>query len=152
MPGRLAGIDYGTVRIGIAVSDPERTIASPWETYRRRNDRLDADFFRRLVAEERIVRFVVGLPLHLDGRISEKAHEARRFGEWLHDITDLPIDYYDERYTSVEAERLLRQGGLSEKKRRNLRDQLAAQLLLAAYMEGGCRETTEALGLFDTES
>ena len=66
-PGRIAGIDYGTVRIGVAISDPDQTLASPLETYNRRNDALDREWFKRLAKEERVVRFVVGLPVHLDG-------------------------------------------------------------------------------------
>ena len=66
--GRVAGIDYGTVRIGIALCDPSRTLASPYETYSRRGTEQDARRFQRLVAEEQVTRFVVGLPVHLDGR------------------------------------------------------------------------------------
>ena len=65
IPGRLAGIDYGTVRIGIAVTDPEQRLASPLANYTRRGEAADAAYFKRLVADERIVRFVVGLPIHL---------------------------------------------------------------------------------------
>ena len=74
--GRVAAIDYGTVRIGIAVSDSRRTIASPFENYTRRSKEADADYFRRLASEENIALFVVGLPVHLDGRESAKSREA----------------------------------------------------------------------------
>ena len=135
--GRLAGIDYGTVRIGVALCDSDRILASPWETYRRRNAQADADFFRRLIREERIVGFVLGLPLHLDDRISEKALEVIAFADWLRHETGLPLAFHDERYTSVEAEHHLRSGGLTNKRRRDRRDQLAAQLILTAYLESG---------------
>ena len=75
-PGRVAAIDYGTVRIGIAVSDSRRTIASPLENYTRRSKEADADYFRRLASDENIALFVVGLPVHLDGR--ESCQIARR--------------------------------------------------------------------------
>ena len=146
-PGRLAGIDYGTVRIGVAVSDPDRTLASPYETYPRKSPTVDAEYFRRLVAEERIVRFVVGLPLHLSGDLGEKAKEALRFGRWLGETTGVAVDYFDERYTSVEAERLLRDAKLTDKKRKKHRDKLAAQILLSAYIDAGCRGTRELLGI-----
>ena len=148
-PGRLAGVDYGTVRIGVAVSDPDRKLASPFETYLRKSPTQDAEYFRRLVAEERIVRFVVGLPLHLSGDLSEKAEEALQFGRWLNETTGVAVDYFDERYTSVEAERLLRDAKLTDKQRKGRRDKLAAQILLSAYIDAGCRGIGEFQGIDD---
>lgn len=133
--GRVAGIDYGTVRIGIAVSDPNRTIASPYENYTRRGRDHDARRFRRLVEEERIQLFVVGLPVHLDGRESEKSREARQFGQWIETTTGVPVAYFDERFTSAEAERFLLDAQLTKKRRRQRLDMLAAQIMLSAYLE-----------------
>ena len=147
--GKIAGIDYGSVRIGIAISDADRILASPLETYIRKSPEQDAKFFRKLVSEERITQFVVGLPLHLSGDLSEKAKEVLEFGRLLTMITDIPVDYIDERYTSVEAERILRAAGLTDKKRKERRDKLAAQILLSAYLEAGCKGTTEFLGIED---
>jgi putative Holliday junction resolvase len=137
IPGRLAGIDFGTVRIGIAVTDPERRLASPLENYTRRGEAADAAFFKRLAEEERIVRFIVGLPIHLDGRESQKSSEARTFGEWLGQVTGLPVEFFDERFTSTEAERYLSAAKLTKKKRKARLDKLAAQILLTAYLESG---------------
>jgi putative Holliday junction resolvase len=134
-PGRIAAIDYGTVRIGTALSDPGRTIASPWQTYTRRTPALDAAEFRRLAAEEAVVLWVVGLPVHLDGRESRKSLEARQFGRWLEHATGLPVAYFDERFTTTEAEDLLRQAALRGKRRKRRVDMLAAQVLLTAYLE-----------------
>ena len=145
--GRIAGIDYGTVRIGIAISDADRILASPYETYIRKSTEKDAQYFRQLVNEERITRFILGLPLHLSGDLSEKAKEVIRFGRWLAKTTGIEVDYADERYTSVEAERLLRAAGLTGKKRKERRDKLAAQILLDAYLETGCKGITEFLGI-----
>jgi putative Holliday junction resolvase len=133
--GRLAGIDYGTVRIGIAVTDPEQQLASPFENYTRRGAAADALYFKRLATDERIMRFVVGLPVHLDGRESEKSREARRFGEWLTATTGVPVEFFDERFTSTEAERYLAQAELTKKKRKARLDKLAAQIMLTAYLE-----------------
>src|SRR3954451_5054949 len=83
LPMRIAGIDYGTVRIGIALADTEVGIAGPFENYNRRTPALDAEYFATLAREERIGRFVVGLPVHLHGGESQKSSEARQFGEWL---------------------------------------------------------------------
>ena len=147
--GKLAGIDFGTVRIGIAVSDPDRIIASPSEIYTRKNERLDAEYFKRFVREERIVRFVVGFPIHLDGRVSEKAREALAFGAWLTEQTGLPVDYMDERFTSVEAGYYLREAKMTLKQRKKRTDKIAAQILLANYIERGCRGTDLAESLDD---
>ncbi len=133
--GRVAGVDFGTVRIGIAISDPDRTIASPLENYTRRGPEQDAARFRRLVVDENVSLFVVGLPVHLSGRESQKSQEARKFGKWLEDITGLPVVFYDERFTSVEAEQHLLTADMTRKKRKARLDKLAAQILLAAYLE-----------------
>ena len=136
-PGRVAGVDYGTVRIGIALSDAGRTIASPYENYTRRGPEQDARWFQRLVAEEEVSRFVVGLPVHLDGRESEKSVEARRFGRWLSEVTGVQVDYFDERFTTAQAERMLIDAQMTSKRRKKRRDMLAAQILLSAYLESG---------------
>jgi putative Holliday junction resolvase len=133
--GRLAGIDYGTVRIGVAVTDFEQRLASPYENYTRRGTAADAEYFRRLADEERIERFIVGLPVHISGHESAKSQEARKFGQWLAQITGRPVDYFDERYTTMEAEQLLLAVKLTKKKRKERLDKLAAQILLSAYLE-----------------
>lgn len=133
--GRLGGIDFGTVRIGVAVTDPLRRMASPLETYQVRDPAADARYFHQLVRDERIVGFVVGLPVHTDGRESQKSAQARRFGAWLAETTGTPVEYYDERYTTVEAEQALLAAGLTKKKRQARLDRLAAQIMLASYLE-----------------
>lgn len=146
-PGRLAGIDYGTVRIGIAVTDVERRLASPYENYTRRDAARDAEFFRRLASDEQITQFVVGLPVHLDGRESQKSVEAQAFGRWLHELTGVPVVYFDERFTSFEAEQYLLGAQLSQKKRKARLDMLAAQIMLSAYLESPDRGDYVARGL-----
>lgn len=135
--GRLAGIDFGTVRVGVAISDPSQTIASPLETYQRRTTDLDASYFQNLVAREQIVGFVVGLPVHMSGDASQKSKEAVAFGKWLAESTGLPVDWIDERYTTAMAREMLSQSNLSGKKRKAQLDKLAAQILLATYLESG---------------
>ncbi len=135
---RLLGIDFGTVRVGVAVSDPGRTIAFPLATYHRQDADRDAEFFRDMVAEEEIAGFVVGLPMHTDGREGLKAAEARAFGNWLAEQTQLPVAYFDERFSTVQAETILWDAGLTHKRRRERRDRLAAQLVLQAYLDAGC--------------
>ncbi len=139
-PGRVAGVDFGTVRMGVALSDPERTLASPYENYTRRSPQADAEWFRRLAAEEDVRLFVVGLPLHLDGHESPKCAVARQFAAWLHEATGVPVELFDERFTSVEAEHLLLDAGLTSRRRKRRRDMLAAQIMLAAYLESVNRD------------
>jgi putative holliday junction resolvase len=134
-PGRVAGIDYGSVRIGIAISDTDRRIASPLENYTRRGDEQDARRFRRLAAEEGVALFVVGLPLHLDDRESQKSQEARQFGRWLTETTGVPVEFFDERFTSREAEEILLAVDMTRKRRKRRMDMLAAQIMLRAYLE-----------------
>ncbi|HEX4415977.1 MAG TPA: Holliday junction resolvase RuvX [Lacipirellulaceae bacterium] len=140
---RIAGIDYGTVRIGIALADTEVGIAGPFENYTRRSPKLDADYFAAFAKEERIGRFVVGLPVHLHGGESQKSAEARKFGDWLANTTDVPVEYFDERFTTAEAERILGMANLTKKKKQARRDQIAAQIMLTAYLEAGARGQTD---------
>ncbi len=134
-PGRVAGIDFGTVRIGIALSDPGRRLASPYENYTRGGEQQDAERLKRLVAEEDVTLWVVGLPVHLDGRESAKSLEARRFGQWLAELTGVPVEFFDERFTSVEAEQFLLGAEMTSRRRKKRRDMVAAQIMLSAYLE-----------------
>ncbi len=134
----LLGVDYGTVRIGLAITDPDAKLAFPWATYTRRSPQLDARYFRELVENETIGRIVVGLPILLDGREGPKAQEARAFGQWLNEVTALPVLFWDERFTTVEAEGHLWSAGLTHRRRKARRDRVAAQILLQSYLEAGC--------------
>lgn len=145
--GRVAGIDYGTVRIGVAIGDLEVCMASPYENYNRRSEKLDAEYFQQLAREERLVRWVVGLPVHLSGDESQKSHEARQFGKWLSELTGLPVDFYDERYTSAQAEEMLQGANLTKKRRKARLDQLAAQIMLTAYLESGAKGESNPGGI-----
>jgi putative Holliday junction resolvase len=135
---RLLGVDYGKVRVGLAVSDPERKIASPLETYRRRDVEQDARYFRELCEDEEIGMLVIGLPVHTDGREGQKAAEARKFAAWMAEATGLPVAFFDERFTTVEAESHLWSAGLTHKQRKDRRDRVAAQIMLQSYLEAGC--------------
>lgn len=149
---RIAGIDFGTVRIGIATADTETRLATPLENYTRRSEALDRQFFERFAKEERIGRFVVGLPVHLDGRESQKSREARAFGDWLAKVTGAPVEYFDERFTSSDAEQLLIEAGLTSKQRKERLDKLAAQIMLTAYLEAGATSQSSPEGLDDSRS
>ncbi len=134
--GRLMGVDYGTKRLGFAVCNAEQTIASPVENYTRQTAAIDAKCVLRLVSEYRIVGLVVGLPVHLSGQDSQKSREARAFGDWLLQVTNLPVVYSDERYSSSFAEEHLMSLSFSKKKRKARLDMLAAQVILQGFLEG----------------
>ncbi|OHB69595.1 MAG: Holliday junction resolvase [Planctomycetes bacterium RBG_13_63_9] len=133
--GRIAGVDFGTVRIGVALCDRDRTVASPYENYTRRGAEQDAKWFNHLAAEEEITLWVVGLPVHLDGQESQKSTEARQFGRWLAETTGVPVEFFDERFTTSEAEQLLLGAEMTSKRRKKRLDMLAAQVMLSAYLE-----------------
>jgi putative Holliday junction resolvase len=145
--GRIAGIDFGTVRIGVAITDPAQQLASPLDNYTRRSLDADAAYFRKLAAEERLAGFVVGLPVHTSGYESEKSQQSRQFARWLAETTSLPVRLFDERYTSVQAEEALQAAGLTKKRRKERLDKLAAQIMLVAYLESSRRdEPPEGIG------
>lgn len=150
--GRILGIDYGLRRVGAALSDPGRSIATPLEVHERQSPARDAHHYVELVAEEGIERIVVGLPVHASGEEGESARAARAFGTWLAEVTGCPVVFYDERYTTTIAEEILRSSGIKAGKRKALRDQIAAQVLLQAYLDAGCPETVEPPGSLDDDA
>jgi putative Holliday junction resolvase len=133
--GRLLAIDYGHVRLGLAISDAERRWAGPYANYTRVSAQRDADYLRQVIKDEHVVGLVVGLPVHLDGRESQKSSEARQFAAWLQQITEIPVVLFDERFTTHEAEQHLLSAGLTKRQRRARLDMLAAHALLQAFLE-----------------
>ncbi|WP_347243111.1 Holliday junction resolvase RuvX [Thermogutta sp.] len=132
--GRIAGLDYGKTRIGIALSDPGWVLATPWSVYRRRGAVQDAAYFQKLVQQEQVVLFVLGLPVHCDGTESEVSLEVREFGKWLESVTRVPVVYMDERFSTQTAETWLRTANFSRKERQKRVDKLAAQIILSSYL------------------
>lgn len=135
---RALGIDYGLKRIGLALSDPTGTIASPLETLVRRTGKRPPITKLETIAREREAdHLVVGLPLSLDGTESEWCAEVRSVGERLAERLSLEVSFIDERMTSVRAERAIRGLGLPKRKREDKRriDAAAAQLILQAWLD-----------------
>lgn len=148
--GRLAGVDYGTVRIGVAICDPSRTWTSPLNTYLRRTEPIDREYFQSLSQRESIVGWVIGLPIHCDGKESQKSLEVRDFAIWLGSYTNLPVRFFDERFTSVLANKLLADAELTRKKKKQRIDRVAAHLILEAFLESerhGNRDQQTTIGL-----
>lgn len=138
--GRVAGIDYGRRRIGVAVCDAARIIASPLCVRETTGDQAaDAAFFRTLAAAEDLVGLVVGLPLHADGQASAMSAEVERFAAWLGRVTGLPVAFEDERFTSHEAAGKLAGVGLTRAGKKKRSDAVAAQVVLASWMERQAR-------------
>jgi len=132
---RILGIDYGHKRLGLALSDEGETLASPLPVYQRRDTTKDHAFLAQLVEEKEVSQIVVGLPRNMDGSLGEMAKQVLAFVETLKEKNDLPIDTFDERLSSIEAERVLIQADLSRKRRKTLKDSLAAVLILQGYLE-----------------
>ena len=141
--GRVLGVDLGSKRIGLAVSDSHGRIAFPLETLERKELRRDLEALRALVEEREVERIVVGLPLHLNGRRGPEAEAAQRFASQLAEATKLAVDLIDERWTTREAERALRESGRRGSRRREVVDAVAAAILLRTYLEGQGRASDE---------
>ncbi len=134
---RVLGIDLGKKRVGLAVSDEQAEIAFPAGTLASRGKRRDIQALCALIKEREIGRVVVGLPLHMDGRRGPEAEKAQQFAKDLAKAAGIPVDLLDERWTSLEAERLMR--GTSKKKRASKRnqgtvDEMAASIILRTYL------------------
>ncbi len=145
MNGRIAAIDFGTVRIGIAICDPDRILASPLEVHPAAHWKDDGAYFRSLVDEERISAFIVGLPIHCDGGESQKSRECREFARWLADETGTPIRLFDERFTTNAAKQRMAGAGLTRKGKKKRVDAIAALVLLESFIES-CRYHNEIVG------
>ena len=143
--GRILGLDVGSKRIGIAVSDPLGITAQGLETLQRKNKRTDFENLERLIRENEVKEIVVGLPLRMSGAEGTQAEKMQAFAQELRRRFGLPVHLWDERLTSAEANRLLRETELSIKKRGKAVDRMAATLILQGWMESR-RERSQGLG------
>jgi putative Holliday junction resolvase len=132
---RILALDVGARRIGVAVSDPRGLTAQGRETLQRKNHRADLEALRRLIAEHQPMLVLVGYPLHLSGRAGPQAENAAAFAEMLRRKLGCDVLLWDERLTTVEAGRVLRQSGIGLRKRAAAIDRLAAVLLLQNYLD-----------------
>ncbi len=131
---RFLGIDPGEARVGIAVSDPRGVIAVPVGVYVRRGDG-DAQALSELAQREDVGTIVVGLPLRLDGTVGPQARRARRLGRALEAASGLPVVFWDERFSSRQATRLMIESGISRRRRRTDQDAAAAAIILQEYLD-----------------
>jgi len=128
-------LDYGTRRIGLAVSDETGTFAFPAGFLACAGRQRDLKALQALISEKSIRRVVVGLPLHLDGRRGDSAAEAEKFANAVAEISKLPVELIDERWTTVAADRALSESRSGRKRRREAVDTTAATLMLRTYLE-----------------
>ena len=134
--GRVLGVDVGTVRVGLALSDPTGTLASPLETLRRAKDGSDLDRLVALVVEHEVTEVVVGEPRHLSGASGASAEDAAAYSQALADrMADVPVYLIDERLSTVTAASHLRQGGIDSRNQRSVIDQAAAVVILQQYLD-----------------
>lgn len=132
---KIIGLDVGTVRIGIATSDPLGIIASYYEVYRRRNLYLDAKYLSMLSEKLDSDTFVIGLPLKMDGSEGESARMVKELASALEKETKSKIVFQDERLSTVSAEKILIESNMRREKRKNVVDQVAATIILQNYLD-----------------
>ena len=131
---RILGVDFGRARIGIAVSDELGMLAHPVKTIPASRDA--AKQIAEIVREKNAERVVVGLPRHMNGSVGESAGEALAFAEELRKLLPCEVVTWDERLTTIAANRALRDGGRKTRDSRNVVDQVAAQMILQGYLDG----------------
>lgn len=133
--GALAGLDLGTKTIGVAISDSLRNVATPVLTIRREKFTLDAETLLKLVAEREIKGLVLGLPRNMDGSEGPRAQSTRAFARNLTRLTPLPLTFWDERLSTVAAERALLEADTSRARRAQLIDHVAAGYILQGALD-----------------
>jgi putative pre-16S rRNA nuclease len=134
---RVLALDLGKKRIGLALSDELGVTAQGLETLQRTNIREDLARISKLASEKHVSLILMGNPLHMSGREGRQAEYARDFGERLGAASGIPVKFWDERLTTVAAQRVLRESGISIEKRAKAVDRLAAVILLESYLDSG---------------
>ena len=138
---RILGIDFGTKRIGVAMSDELLLTAQGLDTIQRRELKSDLALIKGIVDSNGVSEVIVGLPLNMNGTYSEQTKEAASFaGELEKVMGGVPVKAWDERLTSMQADRAMLEGDMSRAKRRKLSDKLAAQIILQSYLDSRKRD------------
>jgi putative Holliday junction resolvase len=132
---RYLGIDYGTVRIGIALSDPCSVIASPLKTVKAEPEKNAVMEIAEICSDKSVEEIVIGLPLHMNGDEGESAEGARKLGDAIESQTQLKVNYIDERLSTVSADKALSEGNVRGKKRKAKVDSVAAAIILQTFLD-----------------
>jgi putative Holliday junction resolvase len=135
VPGRVLALDFGKRRIGLAMSDELGITAQGLETLQRTNIREDLERLSQLIVEKNVSLILMGNPLHMSGAESRQAEHVRDFATRLSGAAQVPVEYWDERLTTVAAQRVLKESGISIQKRAQAVDRLAAVILLESYLD-----------------
>lgn len=139
--GRRLCIDYGKKKLGIAISDPTGTIAQPLSVISRKDDDIDIRTIHRMVDNYDVKKIIMGLPVTLSGKIGNSAMEVYHFIEKLETIVkDVEIETWDERLSTVFAEKEMIRDGVRRKRRRKVIDQIAATVILQSYLDAESRD------------
>jgi len=133
--GRILGLDFGSHRIGAAVSDLLGITAQPLSAIRRQGDRRDLEAIGTILREYSVDTVLMGLPLHMGGEEGTQAKRARLFAEKIRERLEVPVEMWDERMTTVQAERHLIASGVRREKRKEIRDSLSAVFLLQSALD-----------------
>jgi putative Holliday junction resolvase len=130
----LLGLDVGDTRIGVALSDALGVAAHPLCTLTRKNRKVDLIAIADLVSIHKVERVVIGLPISLDGSIGTQAEKVQKFAQRLEHVIDIPIEFQDERFTTAEAEEILRELNKDAKEQKELIDEVSAVIILDDYL------------------
>ncbi len=132
---RILGIDYGTRRLGFALSDPDKIIATPLCVVQVHSTKEAARQVKQLCEEQDIERIVIGMPFNMNGTSGPAAKAVTAFAELLREQTGIPVETWDERLSTSMVERALLESDISRSKRKKVRDKLAAQVILQSYLD-----------------
>ena len=132
---KLMGIDFGDVRTGVATSDPMGLIATGAGCIKSTNLRRTAEMAAEMAKEKGVDTIVVGHPINMNGTLGEKVEKVTALGKLVESLCNIPVDFYDERLTTVSAHQILQTSGVRAKNRKQIVDSLAAELILQGYMD-----------------
>lgn len=133
---RSLGLDIGDRRIGVALSDPAGILATPFTVIERQDERQDIETIVDIINQHQVKQIIVGLPRSMDGTIGEQAEKVRAFTDRLSSQTDVPVEFRDERLTTVSARRLMQAASVKRTSRKKMRDDaIAAAIILQGYLE-----------------
>jgi len=144
MGERVLGLDFGEKTMGISISDETRTVAQPLQTLKRIGLNRDLSKIAQLVQEHQIKRIVLGLPLNMDGSPSEMSNKVLDFQTKLQEKVSLPVETWDERWSSLAAEKALIEGNVRRKKRKQVIDKVAAALILQGWLDAHSTKQKES--------
>ncbi len=132
---RILGLDVGERRIGIALSDPEKVLAIPFTVIERKGEQADFEAILKIAKEQEVEQIIIGIPRSLNGHLGWQAEKIAAFSAKLSQKTKIPIDTWDERLSTIAAEKALIEAGLKRDERKRHRDALAAALILQSYLD-----------------